>query len=630
MELTKRELKIIKLLRNAERGMNSTVMAEALHVSDRTVRSDIKNINSLFKTDRLIYSNRSGYWLNREVLSKTGMLDNEEKEVDRLLTFLLDHAAPVEIEELADDFYVGVNKIKALIQYANKKIAKYHLHIAVEKRFVSLRGSEINKRLFISSMIYEDMIHQEAMRMDTLVLFDRINFAELKTLVNSVLNSHQVKLDYLYENNLILNIGITVYRIMNRFPVGDLSGLTQNGGVQEPQNAKLIQEMRSRLEARYQIRMDESNTAFLSILLTGFISDHKRKPDPEDYSQDQEFIRNMVKEALAKASGFYMIDIQHKAVEENLLVHIYEMLNRCRRHIIINNPLQFNIQNEYPYIYEVALYISLEIKNRFQLEIPESEISLIAVHIGFVIDQKIKEMDARSKINVKIRCGGYGMVEDKIAGYLLKKYKGKIKVLGKQEHSAIANITITTMETTGSSRNVVAISPFLKAEDYMKMDQAVMSFEQAHSLGVWKQKILKYIDQRFFFKNATPANQEECMDFLGSRLREAKIVDDAFIDSVKMRESLSSTCFFDSFAIPYGLIPSAKTVISVLIKDDGIDWDGHKIRIVVMLAINDKEREDFLPLYKGLVQFLCDYQKLKLLLESDCYENFVEKLCLYF
>ena len=64
MEFTKRELKIIELLRNAEKEMNSTVIADVLHVSDRTVRIDLKNINSLFKKDRLIYSNRSGYWLD--------------------------------------------------------------------------------------------------------------------------------------------------------------------------------------------------------------------------------------------------------------------------------------------------------------------------------------------------------------------------------------------------------------------------------------------------------------------------------------------------------------------------------------------------------------------------------------
>ena len=62
--------------------------------------------------------------------------------------------------------------------------------------------------------------------------------------------------------------------------------------------------------------------------------------------------------------------------------------------------------------------------------------------------------------------------------------------------------------------------------------------------------------------------------------------EEGFVESVLEREQLSSTCFFDTFAIPHALDMNAThTMICVLTSESGIQWDDHVIHIVLMLAV---------------------------------------------
>ena len=102
---------------------------------------------------------------------------------------------------------------------------------------------------------------------------------------------------------------------------------------------------------------------------------------------------------------------------------------------------------------------------------------------------------------------------------------------------------------------------------------------------------------------------------------------EGFIDSVLERERLSSTCFFDTFAIPHAIdMDARRTMICVLISENGIYWDEHKIHIVLMITVQQRDRKKFMELYNGIVHILENPQKVNKLVLSNTLMEFLNQL----
>ena len=90
--------------------------------------------------------------------------------------------------------------------------------------------------------------------------------------------------------------------------------------------------------------------------------------------------------------------------------------------------------------------------------------------------------------------------------------------------------------------------------------------------NVWKISKIKrnnilssFFDEKLFFKSNDFGNKEDVIRFLGQNVIDYGLCEEGFVESVLEREQLSSTCFFDTFAIPHALDMNAThTMICVL------------------------------------------------------------------
>ena len=105
---------------------------------------------------------------------------------------------------------------------------------------------------------------------------------------------------------------------------------------------------------------------------------------------------------------------------------------------------------------------------------------------------------------------------------------------------------------------------------------------------------------------------------------ELGIVDEDFVDSVKQREELSSTCFFGSFAIPHGLQFNAhKSRCCILISENGIQWNDSNIHIVILIAVRYHDRHIFMKMYDSIIQSLQDEKKFIEIIDSKSLDRFI-------
>ena len=138
---------------------------------------------------------------------------------------------------------------------------------------------------------------------------------------------------------------------------------------------------------------------------------------------------------------------------------------------------------------------------------------------------------------------------------------------------------------------------------------------------------IRKINEVYEYQLNLLARKEDVIRFLGQNVIDYGLCEEGFVESVLEREQLSSTCFFDTFAIPHALDMNAThTMICVLTSESGIQWDDHVIHIVLMLAVQQNDRKKFMELYNGIVQTLEKPEKVNKLVLSDNLMDFLNQL----
>lgn len=176
-------------------------------------------------------------------------------------------------------------------------------------------------------------------------------------------------------------------------------------------------------------------------------------------------------------------------------------------------------------------------------------------------------------------------------------------------------------------KQAVTITPFYSQHDKQKVEYALQQCLQEKE-GKQQKKLLRSVfHEKLFFKTDEYQDKHSVIRFMADNIVNLNFADDSFTDSVLKREAMSSTCFFDTFAIPHAIEMNAqKTMLCVLLSEKGILWDNIKIHIVLMIAVQQKDRKKFMKIYSTIIQALWDKEKAAKLLKSQTLQEFMEKL----
>lgn len=95
------------------------------------------------------------------------------------------------------------------------------------------------------------------------------------------------------------------------------------------------------------------------------------------------------------------------------------------------------------------------------------------------------------------------------------------------------------------------------------------------------------------------------IEILNAELQQRDIVPPEFLDSVLLRETYSPTAFGHRFAVPHSMeFLGRLTKLAVLIPKGPIRWGEFEVSMVLMLAINGDDYDDFIRFYQPLINLL--------------------------
>ncbi|MGX8833402.1 BglG family transcription antiterminator [Amedibacillus sp. YH-ame6] len=623
----KRQNEIITILSSSTQPVTGRALSSILNISLRTLQSEISSIN---RTYHFILSSNKGYLVNKKALSEIHtIIDIEDSHEYDFIQNLLHTKKPIRIEELADEIFVSVSTLEKRIKEYKEMLENFNLKIIRNHACLSISGKESDKRNLIKSMIINEI---EPAFQDLTILndyFPNTNIDKIQTIILNALMHHHYYIDDVYVKSLTINIIISLFRMeLDNYIIEE----TTSAFIEEDMEYKIALEICTQYAQHFSIHPNKEDICYIASLLVGQIKPDLNNPSIQKKRIIHEQFIKEIDQILKNTFSYYYLNIDYADFLYNFALHIDGLILRSKNNQNNHNDYLYTLKKSFPFMYDVSVKIAKDVADTFHIVVCDAEISLITIHVGYLMENSLKQ---DHKVNILLSCDEYHQITDSIKTQLLKHYVDLITINQIQNNERIKDqkfinsydLIITTKPILSLSSKVLHISPFYTLQDNKLIGDAINAAlaskrkKQLHAL------FSKYFKPELFFMDDTLHCKHDVIEFLGNKLIEKGITDADFINSVKSREELSSTCFYEAFAIPHGISLNAKkTMCCVLINNKGIRWDDTIIHIVLMIAVQKKDRKDFMDIYEGVVKTLEDKNLLHHILEVKCFNEFIDIL----
>jgi lichenan operon transcriptional antiterminator len=99
---------------------------------------------------------------------------------------------------------------------------------------------------------------------------------------------------------------------------------------------------------------------------------------------------------------------------------------------------------------------------------------------------------------------------------------------------------------------------------------------------------------------------------LGSRMIDAGVSDEAYVEGAIERERLSSTAFTDGLAMPHAMEMTAEhTSIALVLNSTSMPWGDARVEVIAFIAFSESGRASFQEVFDQLVEVFSDRENVR-------------------
>ena len=636
--MKKKEQELLNYLSEFNKPIRSAEIANALDISVRSVKNYVHNINSLYGKN-IILSSRNGYELNLQN-NYSLVLTNSSEQIPQTLEersffiikqLVLNHSTQIEIFDLCDSLCVSYSTIKSIISKMNKTYSSYNLEFYCEHDCVRIKGDEINKRKLLSYIINEE---SKSSIMNVNVLknnFASIDVEKLQNIIFTTFKKYNYYLNDFSSMNLLLHLLIIVDRELNG---NELNDGQNEVSIDNQDELNFLNEFIAQLETTFKISINKYERFEIYMLFktnANFSIEDSSKKLKELVGDN---IIELIDKYVEDINNIYMVDLSSKAFKTPFTLHLKNLLLRAQSGKYTSNPMAEIIKNNSPLIFDIAIYISLDLAERFHIKINEDETSFLAMHIGSEIE---RQADNKDKIPVAILCPNYHNMADQIMNSLMLNFGNQLNMVGSIHNEndfytlnnpvsiLFTTIPVTTKiinTNTNEPLDVVLISPLNLKSQFSIIQNAILQAQEKYRDRKLKVKFNDFFEQSLFVVDSKLKNKKQVITKLCDCLLVQNYVDTNFEESVYKRENAAGTAF-GNVAIPHSIEMNAiKTSIAVAISKEGIQWNSNIVHIVLLLAINKADRRSFRALYESLISLFSEDKVIQEIRNCTSFDEF--------
>lgn len=601
----------------------------SFHVTDRTIRTDIQAINlEIAKYEcEILLKRKSGYYLMSYNKDKFKELQNQIEKQTNVLTFnslddrikyilqkLLYSQDYVILDDLANEVFVSRNTLQNYIKPIKETLETYNLiYVSKPNLGVKVFGNEKDKReCLLNEILCKDTpTYIIGFTKEEQMLFRDIDLFEIQTLVNQLLNKHDIHASDYDRKNLIMHCALMISRVKTenyipfdvQFPIQD-------------DIYELIEQLCIQLENKFDIQITSGEKQYIYLHIAS-------NTHMNIYSVNTVKLQNQITKLLEVIYEEYNFDLRQDAIlKKDLFNHFSSILSSKNIYMNKKNPLLNTIKTNFLLPFEITLTSTAKV---FSEALTEDEIGYISLHIGAAIERCFTSMYQKKR--VVLVCGSGIATTRMLEARLQTFFNSKIVIVNKISyaefmHYDFANIdfVISTIPIQSDNIPVEIVDFTLKNTDIEKISKRLSHMDKKANF------VTKFFDKQLFLHKSNAVTKEDVLKELAHLLENQNIVSDTFIHSVLKRESIACTNLNDIFAIPHPMEAcSNETKVAVAILDQSVEWnDKHEeVQIIFMISIKQGEQKQFEHLYDLFIEIVGNTKLQQDIVHSNSFEEFL-------
>ncbi|QNO14723.1 BglG family transcription antiterminator [Alkalicella caledoniensis] len=515
IKLTSRSKQILAEILNVEEYITFKSIGKKIDVSSRTVLREMDHVEDWVVKEgyKLTRKPSAGIKIKATQDQKKELLAKLEAEeiqggyspIDRqhlMLFKLLITNEPIKTYFFTHEFEVSEGTISNDLDQIEAWIKKYNLKIVRKPGYgIYIDGRERDKRQALTNLLYkttdENQLYQWIMdrskekikgrtddiRNEFLDLIDK----EIISKVQKVIDSLEEQLEEHLSDNaymgLIIHLSIAIQRIRN-----DEEIKMDNDFLSELQNCPeyiSAEKISKAIGETFDIDVPKDEIGYITMHLKGAKVRKLLSDDSDVLFSNKTF--EIVKEIIDVASvatGFGLHDDQELLLA--LLAHLEPAINRLTMGLEIRNPLLERIKEEYSEIYQLSSKCGKVLEKKLGLDIPESEIGYLAMHLGAALENY--KTSQKTKYRVVVACAS-GLGSSRLLSSRIEKEFSDVQVLdiistiNIEDYSFNEDVdfVISTVDFEVEGIKVAVVNPLLNPEDKKKIQRVITELKKTNN-----------------------------------------------------------------------------------------------------------------------------------------------------
>ncbi|MEN3939353.1 PRD domain-containing protein [Staphylococcus shinii] len=536
MILNKKHLLIIETLK--KQNISIDKLSHKLSISQRTLTNYINQLQTYFegaisifkqnKTLSMIVTHETKFFklikdLEFQIYNN---LDEIEERGENIFHYLLYHGVCT-IDDIAEDLFLSKSVVNNYINEIKNELEEYRVNIrGTQNVGLRVEGNELEVRKVL------------------IELFNRkYSSYALPDAIYTVLNKTkaQYNLDNATFNRLITATKVVLSRIKNGYEIQQRVQIDES--VFESEDFIALSEIREYLSHQYSVTFPDLEILQMVFQIIGRRASLLDEIISED---DQSILNRIIQQTIDDIDFYYTIKIDDELFSADIQLHIKYLINRLIFDIRIQNDFIDEVENKYPFAYELSKVLATNIEKEINIKVPLNELGFLSIYFSVYLqqlEQKFKEIHSIAFIT------NQGLSSVKLMKIQLQKIFGNqimIDVINENELNRFQidnyDLTVSTIKINRLFNRIIYIDNILDEQVLKLKIEQFMIYKDVSNKKLFNQSIIvDFLTEQDVYHIDESMTYEEVIACLSNELISENRVDHSFISRILEREEHKTT-----------------------------------------------------------------------------------------
>lgn len=633
--LSERGLAIIeKLIENNRKPITARALAISLGVSERSVKTYIKEVSDFCAKKGLVLNRKPGIgfeadFTDGQIGELQNLVDNRavsmsrQQRINYIAYILLSGWDTYTVALFSEELSVSRNVINEDIKHLESELEAFKISVTkTAGHGISISGDEFSIRKALRHMcrfpvenkVVEDFYDHRISREESSLWannFSRKNYGDSVDIIHFIEEKYHILYTDYSVQMLAEYMTIQLYRIKNGHVLGSYVNVHEQSADMHTQDAvydireNITADIVEKISRLTECKLSQGESDYIQILLQSATL----QDGGADCQMDEESVTfaNELLQYLSQIKGMKLVE--NELLKTSIESFVPSSLTRTRYGIEVANPFLQDITEMYSGIFATCFTLS-RIYEKYTGNMPsDHEIAFIALLVGGALHRTPQSISA-------ILIGTAGIAAANIVAAKIENRIPNIDIIAILSSEKINrldeyeyDIVLSMIPGQVSDDRIVQISPIVSQKDEKLIRDKCAELRSDY--GADKNEFGKLIEADNIIFIEKKISKKELLKEACGGLIDGGYVSKGFLKDVLERENVESTAIGSGIAIPHGKAENViRPQICVVKLAEPLNWGNMKVDVIFLLALNFENMITTKAFFRDFTRVLSEEESL--------------------